>query len=462
MTGPQPRRVLTLFDVVLFNVVVIFSVRGMTTAARMGPVSIVLWALAVGAFFVPLGLAVAEMGTRDPGQGGFYRWTRDGVGEAAGFLAGWFYWVSNLTYLPSLLIFLASATAYAVGMPELSENALFSAVFALAVLWLVAWLGIRGLSLGRLVTNAGAAASWLAALLLIVAGALVWSRSGSATSWSWNAVRTASGDYSTLAYFGTLSFALVGLELAPLMGGEIREPRRTIPRAIFIAGAIVAVLYVAGTIAILAALRPEEISPLSGAFGAVSAIGERMGASFISPIVAALVAFAVFGGVAAWLGAVARLPYAVGLDRFLPPSMAVLHPDHGTPVNAILLQTVLTSIFIMASQAGSTVREAYLVLVDMTIILNFIPFIFLFIALPRLRPAGEEPGVVRIPGGRPGLVLASVLGLLATVLTLITAVVPPPDVASALQFELKLWGGLLGFGVAGYLLYWRYQSHQLT
>ena len=69
----------------------------------------------------------------------------------------------------------------------------------------------------------------------------------------------------------------------------------------------------------------------------------------------------VLGGLSAWLGGMARLPYAVGLDRFLPPAMARLHPKHGTPAFAIVFQSALTSAFILASQAGATVREAYLV-----------------------------------------------------------------------------------------------------
>ncbi|MDO8666572.1 MAG: hypothetical protein Q7J79_08160, partial [Gemmatimonadales bacterium] len=61
MSPPQLKRVLSLTDVVLFNVTVIFSLRGMATGAKMGPASILLWLLAIGAFFVPVGLVVAEM-----------------------------------------------------------------------------------------------------------------------------------------------------------------------------------------------------------------------------------------------------------------------------------------------------------------------------------------------------------------------------------------------------------------
>lgn len=452
------KRVLTLTDVVLFNVVVIFSVRGMTTAAKMGPVSILLWVLAVGAFFIPLGLTVAELGTRDCKVGGFYRWTRDAFGEVHGFLGAWFYWVSNLTYLPSLLIFLAGAVAFVAGKPALGEDPVFVASLSLTVLWFTAWLNVRGLSAGKVVTNGGAIASWVAALLLIVAGVVAMSRFGSATTFDAVSFREVAGGMQTLAYFGTLSFALVGLELAPIMGSEIKDERRTLPRAVFISGATIAVLYVAGTLAIMVALPPAEVSPISGALAAVQAVGEKVSWPSMGPVVGALISFSVLGGLAAWLGGAARLPLAVGLDRFLPPAAAKLHPKYLTPHVAIIFQAVLTSLFILASQAGSTVREAYLGLMATTIILNFIPFLYMFLALPLLRPATPEPNVVRIPGGKGVLWTVGLAGFLTTVLTLVSQVVPPPDVGNVWLYEAKLWGGMATFSVVGYLIYRRYRA----
>jgi amino acid transporter len=453
MESPQLKRVLGLTDLVLFNVVVIFSVRGMTTAAKMGPLSVLLWLIAVAAFFVPLGLTVTELATRDPGEGGFYRWTRDAFGGAHGFLGAWFYWVSNLTYLPSLLIFLSSSTAFVIGRPQLGENAVYVVSLSLGVLWFSAWLNVRGLSAGKIVTNGGAIASWLAALLLIGAGAVALARFGSATPWNGQVLGAAVGGKQALAYFGTLSFALVGLELAPVLGGEIRDPARNLPRAILISGVAVALLYVVGTVAILVALPPAQISPISGALGAAQAVADRIGWSTLGAVVAALITFSVVGGIGAWLGGAARLPLAVGLDSFLPPAMARLHPKHGTPAFAILLQTALTSVFIVASQTGSTVREAYLILLDATIIMNFVPFLYIFLALPKLRPETDAPGVIRVPGGRGVLWLVALAGFAITVVTLLSAVIPPPDVASPLVFEVKLWGGLIGFAVIGYTIY---------
>jgi amino acid transporter len=458
MADIQLRRVLTLRDVVLFNVVVVFSVRGMATAAKMGPASILLWLLAVVTFFVPLALAVSELATRDSGQGGFYRWTRDAFGDGHGFLGAWYYWVSNVTYLPSLLIFLSGAVAYLLRRPGLGEDRWFVLGLALGVLWLMAWVNVRGLDVGKMVTNGGATASWVAAVLVILAGAITFLRHGSATHWSWGVVGGALGDARTVAYFGTLAFALVGLELAPLMGGEIREPGRTLPRAILFSGIAIALLYVTGTLAVMVSLAPEQVSPISGAIGAVEEMGRKAGWTFLSPVVAGLIALSVVAGLSAWLGGMARLPYAVGLDRFLPPAMGRLHPRHGTPAFAIVFQTVLCSLFMVASQAGSTVREAYLVLLDMTIVLNFLPFLYMFAALPKLRPSGPEPGVVRIPGGRGVLWAVTLAGLAATLATLVTAVIPPLDVTNPLLFEAKMWGGLALFTLVGYGIFARFSG----
>jgi len=343
-----------------------------------------------------------------------------------------------------------------VGDPSLGDNAVYVCSLSLGVLWFSAWLNIRGLSLGKLFTNGGALAAWLAALLLIVAGAVALARFGSATSWTGQVLGASVGGFQALAYFGTLSFALVGLELAPIMGGEIHDPKRTVPRAVMVSAVAIGILYVAGTLAIMVALRPEEVSPVSGALGAVQAVADHVGVPVMGAVTAALISFGVVGGVAAWLGAAARLPLVVGLDKFLPPVMAQLHPVHRTPHMAILVQTVLCSIFIVASQAGSKVHEAYIVLLDTTIVLNFIPFLYLFVALPRLRPDGAEPGVVRVPGGRGGLWLVACAGLLTTLLTLLSAVIPPPDVNTR-EFVVKQWGGLLVFGAVGYIIYRQYR-----
>lgn len=459
MTGLK--RVLGVADVALFNVTVVFSVRGLATAAKFGPAALPLWLLAVVTFFVPLALAIDELATRDPGEGGFYRWVRDAFGDQHGFIAGWCYWLSNLTYLPSLLIVFIGCVAEAIGRPEVGTDPRIAAALSLVMLALLTALAVRGLSAGRVLTGLGAALSWLVAAALIAAGAVAAWRFGPASDFSASGLMHTAGGLRTFGWFGTLSLALVGLELAPLLGGEIREPRRTIPRAIALSGVVICALYLAGTAAILVALPPEDVSPITGALGAIRAVGERAGMGWMHPFAAVALAVATLAGFAAWLAAMARLPYAAGIDRFLPPALARLHPRFGTPARAIVLQAALAAVLVVLGNLGAGVDQAFQILMNMTVVLNFVPFLYLFLALPVLRPRGksdDEPGVVRIPGGRLGLRTVAALGLASTAATLLSTALPTSEIEDPWVFEASVWGGLLAFGVAGRWMFRRYAA----
>src|SRR6267378_8377630 len=128
-------RVMTLRDVVLFNITAIVGLRWLTTASAFGPASLLLWLLAMVTFFIPSAIAVRELTELDPGEGGIYRWVRTAFGAEHGFVAGWGYWVSNLVYFPSLLLTTAAIAAYAGGSRwvHFEENKLFVAVFSLGI-----------------------------------------------------------------------------------------------------------------------------------------------------------------------------------------------------------------------------------------------------------------------------------------------------------------------------------------
>jgi amino acid transporter len=461
MTEREMKRVLGVGDLILFNVTVVFSLRGIAAAAGMGPIAIPLWLLAVATFFVPLALTVTELATRDPEEGGFYRWIQRAFGDGHAFLAGWSYWLSNLTYLPQLLVFAAGNVRFVLGRETARGGATLSPLalgLALAVLWALTWINVRGLALARHVHRAGALASWLAALLLVGAGVIALVRYGSRTDWSEASFATLARGRS-IGLFGTLFFSLVGLELAPLMGGEIRDPRRTVPRAIAISGLGIALLYVLGTTAILVAVPPEEASALTGVLDAVERVSERAGWPFLPRLVAVLVSFATVAGLSAWLGAMARLPYAVGLDRFLPGWIAEIHPRHGTPHRSILLQAGATTVLLAAS-AGARLEKAYALLQIATTILTIVPFLYLFLCLPRLRPPGPEPGVVRAPGGMGAARGLALAGFLSSSVALAASVIPPPEAGDPWVFEAKLWGGLVVLASLGALLYRRFRrSH---
>src|SRR5207249_2659553 len=144
-------------------------------------------------------------------------------------------------------------------------------------------------------------------------------------------------------------------------------------------------------------------------------------------------------------------------DHYLPKPFAALHPKFGTPYVALLTQGVLTTIILLAALSASTIHEAYIVLIDMMIILTFVPLFYLFAALPTLRrrAGGSNEGITLIPVGTVVCWLASGIGFSTTLLAIGTSLVPPEDSHNPRLFLLKTVGGCIVLSAAGLVFYFR-------
>ena len=416
---PEFKRALGLRDLVLFNIAAVIGIRWLAAAAHAGPGSLTLWVLAAALFFVPSALAVATLGERYPDQGGLYVWTRRAFGPWHGFLCGWCYWLSNLFYLPNLILAGLAMSAYALGLAEDSTPLLPA---SLAVLWIALIANLVGLGVGKWIGSLGAAATYVAGGLLLVLGAWAWRLHGSATP-----LDLAPGfNLDKLNFWSQIAFAFGGLELGAVMAGEIRDPRRTVPRAAWISGAAIAAFYILGTLAMLVLRTPDRISPLTGLVEVGADAGVRLGLAWAAPVLALAIALNVTGQLGAWIGAVARVPFAIGLDRYLPAAFARLHPRYGTPHVALLVLGAVATAFVLTMQAGETLRVAYQLLVDLTVMVYFIPFLYLFAA-----------------AWREGRWFSGACGTAVTVAAIVLSLIPPGGAASVWLFELKLVGGCL-------------------
>ena len=251
-TSPDPpqlrRRVLSFRDLLLFYVVTGFSLRWVATAAAAGPSALVIWVIAALGFFVPLVFCVLELSSRYPEEGGIYVWSKRAFGPFAAFITGWTYWGSNLPYFPGLLYF-AAANALFMGGPawqSWSSNSTYFIAVSMAGLALAVAMNVVGLNVGKWLNNVGAIAGWIPAVLLIVLGAVVVEpvRIGDADHRRTRSCRARS--LKDVIFWSTIAFAFGGVESGSTMGEEIEDARRTVPRAILAAGAVITVLYIAG------------------------------------------------------------------------------------------------------------------------------------------------------------------------------------------------------------------------
>ncbi len=424
----HPPRVMGFVDVALFYIVTGISLRWIATAAAAGPGSLLVWLGAFLFFYIPLAMAVLELSSRHPDEGGLYAWSRRQFGDLAGFLAGWCYWTSNLPYFPAVFYFAASNAIFIGGADWLwlNDHPAFFMLFAFAALALISWLNIAGLKHARWLHNIGAYGMWLPVAVLGLLAVLSWFRYGSATEFSADTMAP-SFELKHMLFWASLAFAFSGCETASFMSEEIKEPRRTIPRALVLSGAVVASCYILGTIAVLVILPSGQVDAMSGLLQAVTTASTRLGWLWLVPAVALLITVGNLGAAGGFLAATSRIPFVAGIDRTLPAAFGKLHPKYGTPHIAILTQTVLGGLFVLLGQAGTTVKGAYDVLVSMGIITAFVPFLFVFLALISVQKDEARPETMRIPGGRPVATVLGCTGLVVTTFAIGLAMIPAAD-----------------------------------
>ena len=448
------RRVLTFRDLFLFYLVTSFSLRWVATAAAAGPSAIVIWIIAALGLYVPLVFTVLELSSRYPEEGGLYVWSKRAFGPFAAFMTGWTYWGSNLPYFPGLLYFAAANALFMGGASwqALAENHVYFVIVAVIGLTFAVMLNLLGLNIGKWLSNLGAIAGWIPALLLILLGVLAWTRYGSATSWQPRALAP-STSLKDVIFWSTIAFAFGGVESGSTMGEEIEDARRTVPRAVLAAGAVVTVLYLATTASVLLAIPREQVSGLQGIMQAVQAICSRAAVPWLVPIVAAFVTLNAIGGVGGWFAATARLPFVAGIDRFLPAAFGRLHPVWRTPYVALLVQAGIAGLFVFLGQARTSVHGAYEALVSMGIIAYFIPFLFMFAAMVVVQREPAGPEVIRVPGGRPVATVAAGVGFLVTAVSIVLSCVPEQAEPDKPLFVIKVVGSSVALVALGALVY---------
>ena len=448
--SPQLKRVLGRWDMVLLFVVAIVNLNVVPTIAANGVSVVWLWLLALLGFFLPQGIAVIELSQQMPGEGGIYLWAKRIFGDFHGFLSGWCYWTNNIFYLPTVLLYFVGISVFVAGpgTEHLADNVAFTLTSALILLAVLTTLNVLGLGVGKWVNNLGGIGTAIAAVVLIGLGIAAWHTRDAQFS---AASFVPPADIRLLSSFGVICFGLVGLELASVMGDEIEEPARTLPGAVVWGGVISGVLYVGATLTLLIAMPREDVGVLQGIMQAVSRMANQDGVGWIMPLFALVLAVSVAGIASAWLGGMARIPFVAGLDGYMPQAFGKLHPRYATPHVAIIVQAVISGAFLMMSFIGAQVKEAFVTMLDLAVVLQLVPFLYIYAALIKVSLPGEARS------GRfsaATLRAAGIAGFICTAAAMSVAFIPSRHIDSIWLFEAKMVTGTLFFvGLAAFLFF---------
>lgn len=455
----QLRRVLGFWDVLLFNIVTVLGPRWLAAAGHNGTSSVSLWVLAALLFFIPSAFVINELSTRYPNEGGLYAWSKEAFGDFHGFVAGWTYWIYTVFYFPGLLMASASMAAYigGGGHAGLATNREFLVIGSLALLFVAVFFNLIGVNIGKWLQNVGGMATYLPLLMLVGISAWIWHVHGSLTHFTWRNMMPV-WNQATVNFWPQMVFGFAGFELIATMSEEVRDPQKTLPRAVWGAGAAVAFIYIAGTMGVLGLVQAPQVDPMSGVFQAITAGSTELKIGVLGILAAALVTIGNAGGVGSTVAGIARVPFVAGIDRYLPKAFGKVHPKWRTPYVSILVQAILSAAILLLAQVNETTQSSYQVLVDICDILYFIPFLYMYASAIRLAYRADRktnPRAVLIPGGKFGVWIAAALGFSVTFLGIVLSFIPPGDSTDKLLFVTKLVVGTLVTILLGLILYWR-------
>ncbi len=432
------KRELGLRDLVLFNVAAVLSMRWIAAAAHAGSGSLFLWAAAAILFQVPIALTAANLARRFPQEGGLYIWTREAFGPGHAFASGWFYYLSNLFWIPGLIVASIGMVTYSFStrLVPYAEDVRFLLPMALLLLAVIAFTNYVGLRVAKWVDNLGGIGAYTIWIVLVLSAIVFLIGHKPATHFE----LFPSLDLNKLNFWSQLAFGMTGLELSPIMGGEIRDPRRTMFRATWISAFLVMLFYIVGTAAILVFMTPETTSPVVGLAQASRQAAATIGWQWVPVVIACSVLLSVCGQLGTYVGACARLPFVFGIEKLLPASFAKLHPKYATPYVSILILCGGSGILLVISQLGETFRAAYQIMIDMSVITLFIPFIYMFASAWKF-----------------GLRLPAASGLFVSAVAILFSFIPTEDVKNVWLFETKLIGGVILLSAWAAFLYHRYR-----
>lgn len=450
----HPQRVLSVFSLVMINVIAVDSLRTLPLTAKLGLSLVSYYSIAAIMFFVPVALVAAELATAFPETGGIYVWVREAFGRRAGFITIWLQWIYNIVWYPTILAFIAATLAYLFA-PEFANHKVYLLITILGLFWLFTFLNCFGMKVSGVVSSIGATIGTLIPMIGIITLGLIWILQGrplqvsQATSWL--------PDFSTLGNISLLPavlFGLLGIEMSAVHAEEVKNPQRDYPRALFYSTILVLSTLVLGSLAIVIVVPEDKLSVVSGLIDAYAIFFNSYNMPWMTSVTAGLIILGGLSGVSAWIIGPTKGLLVAARDGCIPSAFSRVN-KYGAPVAILIAQgvifTVLSSIFILLD----SINAAYWILSDLSALMALMVYIFMFAAAIRLRyRQPEQAGAYKIPGGNIVLWIVAGMGILCCTVAIVIGFIPPTqiEITNTVFFETFLIGGLVLFVVIPWFL----------
>lgn len=443
------KKELGLTDLVLTQILFIVGLPWVGVAAKQGPSHVVLWLAAILLFYVPSAVVVIYLNRAMPLEGGLYQWAKLGFSDLVGFMVAWNLWLFAILNTSEIGLQLTQYIGYIVG-PDgdwLTASPWFIGATNVVVIGALILITIVGLGLGKWVHKVGAVLMLgiFAAILILP---LLNFAKGTIPEYHPITFELPVMSLLTFNLLGKMGFgALGGFEYVAIHAGEARDPVRTIGRSVMVAAPIIALMFILGTSSVLS-LIPQDQIDLIAPIPQILTVGFGplgMVAGIASLTIFAMISIRLAQSSVMFAGNT-RLPMVAGWDDLLPAWFTKLHDKYRTPVNSILFVGAATLFMGIVGLVGVGKQEAFQLLWNASGVFYALTYLVMFaIPLFGLRASG-----VKLP---LWLHIASLSGIIMTLLYVALSIVPIVKVESQFAFALKISGLIIATNLIGLAFY---------
>jgi APA family basic amino acid/polyamine antiporter len=337
-----------------------------SSLAGYGGISIVGWLLtAAGAML--LALVFARLGRAFPRTGGPYAYSRRAFGDFVGFLTAWGYWIAAWVGNAAIAVAFVSYLGYFKAFGALNTNRVLAATVAIGAVWVLTFVNVLGVRQGGWMQVITTVLKFVPLLGLAVFGLFFidldnfggFNTSGQST-------------FGALTAVAALTlWAFIGVESATVPAEDVDNPRRSIPRATVFGTLVTALVYIAGTVAVMGILPAATLADSGAPFADAA---DKAFGGWAGPVIAVAAIVSAFGCLNGWILLQGQVPMAAARDNLFPKVFAKT-TRNGTPIAGLVVSSAFITALTLMNYNASLVDQFTFVILLATLT-TLIPYVF--------------------------------------------------------------------------------------
>lgn len=393
----ERKKVLGFWDLALFSFCAIFGIEAIAASAAIGPSAIFWWLVCLVGFFLPFSLISAELGSAYPDQGGVYIWIKKAFGARWAARAIWCYWIALPLWLPAIYIAIVQILSHmffpGLGLwPQIA--------IGVVLIWFSVAVNLCPLKFSKWVPNIGSVARFLVIAGMIAAAVSYFLKNGNfANAITWANVLP--DPNAAIIFVPMIIYNLLGCELVSGAAGEMKDPKKDVPRAVIFSALIIAFFYVITTVTVWVVVPVADINVASGIFQMFAIAFEGYGAvQSILVMTGLLISFALFAEIVAWNLGENRTVAEAACNGELPKVLGKVTAKSQAPLGASIVSGVIsTAVIIVYGSIARNSSELFWHIVSFSLVVELFTYLMLFPAFVVLRRKDKDiERPYRVPG----------------------------------------------------------------